>query len=315
MSMQKPRPVSPGGVIGVVAPSSPVAPEALMDGVERLRALGYQVLVGGSVQAQHGHLAGTDAARAADFNRIWADPRVEAVICARGGYGAMRIIEQIDWAMVRANPKFFCGFSDITALHLAMAKEANLVTFHGPMVAAMGDALVYNLEGLLRAMQETGPLGEIAWPAPVDDQPPRPVVIRPGVAEGRLTGGNLTLLASLLGTRWEPDFSDAILVVEEVDEAPYRVDRLLMQLRLAGKLKGLRGVVFGDSPSCLTRTDGKPSHTLFEVLSEHLGDLGIPVLYGFPCGHTNYRATIPFGVMGGLDAAAAALTITEPALR
>jgi len=313
--MQKPRPVSPGGLIGVVAPSGPVTAEALAEGVHRLRSFGYQVLLGESLLAERGYLAGTDSARAADFNRVWANPQVEAVICARGGYGAMRIIDQIDWEMVRANPKFFCGFSDITALHLAMAREANLVTFHGPMVAAMGDAFFYNTEGLLRAMRHNAPLGRLPWPTAVDDQPPRPMVIRPGVAEGRLIGGNLSLIVSLLGTPWEPDLTGALLVLEEVDEAPYRVDRMLMQLRLSGKLKGVRGVIFGDSPSCQAQASGRPSLSLIEVLQDHLGGLSIPVLYGFPCGHTAYRATIPLGVMGRLDAAAAALTITEPALR
>ncbi|MFZ5816048.1 MAG: S66 peptidase family protein [Bacillota bacterium] len=314
MSRIKPRPVSPGGLIGIVAPSSPVDPAALAEGIARLQAFGYRVLVGEHVLDQKGHLAGEDAARAADFNRIWANPEVEAVLCARGGYGAMRMLEQIDWELVRRHPKFFCGFSDVTALHLAMAKEADLVTFHGPMVAAFGEALVYNAEGLLRAMQEREPLGEIAWPAPIDGQPPRPVTLRPGVAEGRLMGGNLSLLVSLIGTRWEPDLDGSILLLEEVDEPPYRVDRMLTQLRLAGKLQGVRGVLFGDSPSCLTRSDGRPSHHLHEVLGELLGDLSVPLLYGFPCGHTAYRATLPLGVRVRLDAAAGSLTILEPAL-
>lgn len=314
MSLQKPRPISPGGLVGIVAPSSPVPAEALEAGLARLHGFGYRTLVGEHVLDRRGHLAGDDAARAADFNRIWANPEVEAVICARGGYGAMRILERIDWTMVRQNPKFMCGFSDVTALHLAMRKEADLVTFHGPMVGAFGDAQAYNAEGLLRAMQQRDALGEIAWPAPVDEQPPRPVVVRPGVAEGRLVGGNLSLVASLVGSRWEPELDGCILFLEEVEEAPYRVDRMLLQLKLAGKLNGVKGVLFGDSPTCLNRADGKPSLTLFEVLEDHLGHLGVPILYGFPCGHTAYRATLPVGVMARLDAAAGSLTILEPAL-
>ncbi|MFZ5825069.1 MAG: S66 peptidase family protein [Bacillota bacterium] len=314
MRLTKPRPVSYGGLIGIISPSSPVDREALEAGLARLHAFGYRTLVGDHVLDQRGYLAGDDEARATDFNRIWANPEVEAVLCARGGYGAMRILERIDWELVRRTPKFFCGFSDVTALHLAMQREASLVTFHGPMVAAFGEAVVYNAEGLLRAMQEVDALGQIHWPAPVDDQPPRPVVVRPGVAEGRLTGGNLSLLVSLMGTRWEPDLTGAILCLEEVDEAPYRVDRMLMQLKLAGKLRGLRGILFGDSPSCLSRIDGRPSLTLLEVLADHLGGLGVPVLYGFPSGHTAYRATLPFGVQARLDAAAGSLVILEPAL-
>lgn len=313
MSTQKPRPVWPGALIGVVAASSPTEPESLEQGLARLHAWGYRTLVGEHVLDCWGHLAGHDLDRAADFTRIWADPRVEAVLCLRGGYGSLRLLELIDWEVIRQRPKFFCGFSDVTALHMAIAREAGLVTFHGPMVAAFGGAEAYNAHGLLRAMQCSGPLGTIPWPAPVDEAPPAPGVIQPGVAEGRLMGGNLSLLVSLLGTRWEPDFAGSILLLEDVDESPARIDRMLTQLRLAGKLDGVRGVLFGDSPDIAPRP-GRPSLTLPEILADRLGALGVPVLYGFPCGHTSYRATLPLGVMVRLDAAEGSLTILEPAL-
>lgn len=312
--VRKPRPVPPGATIGVVAPSGPVPPEALEAGLERLHQWGYRTVVGDAVLQQRGYLAGPDERRAEDFNRMWADPAVDAVLCARGGYGAMRILNRIDWEQVRRNPKFFCGFSDITALHLAMEREAGLVTVHGPMVAAFGGAEGYNAAGLRRALMETGPLGEIPWPDPAEAGAPRPVTIRPGVAEGRLIGGNLTLIVSLLGTRWEPDFTGRIVLLEDVDEPPYRVDRMLVQLLLAGKLQRAAGIVFGDSPTCLHGPPGRPSLALPEVLSELLGPLGIPVLYGFPCGHGPHRATLPLGVHARLDAEAGTLTILEPAV-
>lgn len=314
MNVAKPRPISSGGLIGIVATASPVDQKALDSGLARLHAWGYRTLVGAHALDRWGHMAGADADRAADFTRIWGNPEVEAVLCLRGGYGSLRLLERIDWEIIRRNPKFFCGFSDITALHMAIAKEAGLVTFHGPMVTAFGDAEAYNAAGLRRAMEETGPLGAIPWPLPIDEQPPRPVTVRPGAAEGRLMGGNLSVMTALVGTPWEPDFTGCILMMEDVDESPARIDRMLTQLHLAGKLHGIRGVLFGDSPDCMTRQDDRPSLTLLEVLEDRLGGLGVPILYGFPCGHTAYRATLPLGVTARLDAAAGSLTILEPAL-
>lgn len=309
----KPRALRPGDTVGVVAPSGPVNAGALEAGVARLRARGYQVLLGESVLAQRGYLAGTDTERAADFMSLWADPGVAGIICARGGYGAMRLLPHIDWRVIRANPKFFCGFSDITAFHAALEREAGLVTFHGPMVAAFGEAESYNEQGLLAAMQSTAPLGEIPWPCDGHDLPRAETVV-PGVAEGRLTGGNLSLICALMGTPWEFDFTGRILLLEDVDEVPYRVDRLLMQLLLAGKLQQAAGILFGDSPSCLHAPEGRPSLSLPEVLQDLLAPLQIPVLYGFPCGHTGYRATLPLGVRVRLNAGEGSLTFLESAL-
>jgi muramoyltetrapeptide carboxypeptidase len=311
---RKGRPLRPGDTIGIVAPAGPVAPENLERGIARLQSWGYKVVVGEHVLAARGYLAGTDAQRAEDFNRMWARPDVDGIFAAKGGYGVMRMLGGIDWDLVRAAaPKFFCGFSDITALHAALEREAGLVTFHGPMPAAFGAAEAYNAAELKAAMASSMPLGTVPWPAEGEELP-RPVAVRPGVAEGALAGGNLSLLSALVGTPWEPDFTGRIVLMEEIDEAPYRVDRMLVQLLLAGKLQRAAGVLFGDSPSCLSNPEGKPSLSLFEVLEDHLGPLGIPVLYGFPCGHTGYRATLPLGVRARLDAAAGNLTLLEPAL-
>ena len=168
--------------------------------------------------------------------------------------------------------------------------------------------------GLRRALQETGPLGEVPWPDPAEAGAPRPRTIRPGVAEGRLTGGNLTLIVSLLGTPWEPDFTGRIVLLEDVDEAPYRMDRMLVQLLLAGKLQRAAGILIGDSPTCVQEAAGPALADAARSPGGVLGPLGIPVLYGFPCGHGPHRATLPLGVRARLDAEAAALTILEPAV-
>jgi len=310
---QKARALKPGATIGIVSPSGPVPPEALAEGVARVEAWGYRAVVGQHAGFRRGYLAGLDHQRAEDFNALWADPAVDGILCARGGYGAMRILDHIDWNVVRDNPKFFCGFSDITALHAVMERRAGLVTFHGPMAAALGSAAHYNAAGLRRAMAAVEPLGLIPLPEEGED---RPVLrtVRSGVAEGQLCGGNLSLLCALMGTPWEPDFAGRILLIEDVDEAPYRMDRMLMQLLLAGKLQRAAGILFGHSPTCECGVEGKPSLTLFEVLEDLLVPLGIPILYGYPCGHSGYRVTVPFGVQARLDATGGALTILEPAL-
>ncbi len=318
--MQKARALRPGDVVGIVSPSGRVPKERLDEGVALLESWGFRVKVGASVLNGWGYLAGTDAERAADINAMWADPTVAGVLCARGGYGAMRLLDLLDWDLIRSTPKFFCGFSDITALHAAMEQRAGLITFHGPMVAAVGGAVNYNTDGLRKAMTSAGPLGVIPWPDRPegvgdgeDDRAPL-VTIRPGVAEGRLTGGNLSLVASLVGTPWEQDLAGRIVVLEDVDEAPYRVDRMLTQLLLAGKLQKAAGIVFGDSISCMRPASDRPTFTLLEVLQDRLGALGIPVFYGFPCGHTAYRATLPFGAGARIDSEAGTLTVTEAAL-
>lgn len=311
-SRQRPRSVQPGATLGIVAPSSPGDPQVFQEAVALLESWGYKVKVGPNALARNGWIAGTDEQRAADFNALWADPEVDAVLAARGGYGAMRILDLIRWDLVRANPKFFIGFSDITALHCAMQRKAGQVSFHGPMPAAFG-YLEYSAAGLRRALTSAAPLGEIPLP-PGTAAPPVPelVTFRPGVAEGPIMGGNLTLLSALMGTPYEPDLDGHILLIEDVDELPRKVDRMLVQLRLAGKLRRVAGILFGDSPSCMHGPEG--TQTLFDVIRDQLLPLGVPVLYGFPCGHTPYRATIPLGVPARLDATAGTLTLLEPAL-
>lgn len=314
--LRKPRPLRPGATIGIVATSGFTVPENLEPGIQRLEQWGYRVILGDHVYSTHGHLAGTDAQRAADFNALWARPDVDGIFCARGGYGAMRMLPYVHWDVVRAHPKFFVGFSDITALHAAIEREAGLVTFHGPMPAAFGPeaAQAYNAERLLAAMQETGSLGPIPWPLPGSPDAPEPLTVQGGVAEGRLAGGNLSLLSDLMGTPYEPDFAGRIVIIEDIDEPPQKMERMLTQLLLAGKLQQAAGILFGDSPSCMYAPDGRPALTLLEVMQELLVPLGIPVLYGFPCGHTGWRATLPLGVRARLDATSATLAVLEPAV-
>ncbi len=309
----RPRALVPGDTIAVAAPSGRVDRARLEDGVAMLRGWGFEVRCLPSTATGRAYLAGeSDRANGDELTSAFADPTVDAVLCAKGGYGSMRVLPFIDWDVVRANPKPFAGYSDITALHQAFRAETGQVTLHATMVARQGDEPgphPWTAEALRQALTSTEPLGAITPPA---ESPPLTTVV-PGVAEGPLAGGNLTLVASLAGTRWQLDARGCVLVLEDVDEKPYRVDRMLTQLALAGVLAGVRGVLFGDSPTCDRAADDGRSFSLAEILADRFAPLGVPVLYGFPCGHTPYRAALPLGVSARLDASTGTLDVLEPA--
>lgn len=314
-TLVRPRVLRPGDTVAVIAPSSPASPKRLAYGVELLRSWGFEMRVMPSNDAGRGYLAGESAAAvAAELSACFRDGSVDGILCARGGYGTMHLLSLIDWDAIRANPKFFCGYSDITALHLAMRREAGLVTFHGPMVQRQGEEPElhpWTATGLRRAMTSTEPIGVVA--APVDG--PRVTAIVAGTATGPLVGGNLTLICALIGTRWQIDARGCVLLLEDTDEAPYRVDRMLTHLLLAGVLDGVRGIVFGDSPTCEAAPGDRRSFPLTTVLQERLGGLGVPLSYGFPCGHTPWRATLPLGIEVAMDAEVGTITVLEPATR
>lgn len=314
--MKKPAPLKAGDTIGIISPCGNVNAEWLKQGIERIHAMGFKTLLGEHVLDQNGYLGGTDADRAADFNAMWANPEIKGIISSKGGYGSMRMLPGVDWDLVRSRPLFFCGFSDITGLHLAIQKEADLVTFHGPMITAWGAARAYNTANFLRAATSTAPLGEISWPTEaemegIESHRPQLLTVRGGKAQGRLVGGNLSLVSDMIGTPWEIDLDGAILMLEDVEEPTYRIDRMLTHLLLSGKMAGVRGIVFGDSPSCVDDVPGRP--TIEQVVAELLGGLGIPVFYGFPSGHTGYRTTLPLGVQVEIDADNGTLTVLETA--
>ncbi len=306
----KPRRLRPGATIGVIAPAGPGSQEQTDAGIAWLEQAGFRIKPGKTVSQELGYLAGPDDLRAADLNYMFADPAVDGIICLRGGYGTMRLLELLDYDLIRQNPKVFVGYSDITALHTAIGQRTGLVTFHGPMVASdMGkDLPLYTWEYFLQAVAEPAPLGLIANPA----QAPAPEFIAPGTAAGPLTGGNLSLIAATLGTAYEIDTAGKILCLEDVGEAPYRLDRLLTQLTLAGKLQAAAGIVFDVCADCEPEAK-PPSFTVAEVLAERLGSLGKPVLINLHFGHTADKATLPLGVEATLRPEDGGLVIIETA--
>jgi len=303
----RPPRLAPGARVAVVAPSGPVPEERLQAGLDVLRGWDLDPVVAPHVLDRHGqfpYLAGADADRAADFQAAWCDPAVDAVLCARGGYGVQRMVDLLDWAALRAaGPKVLVGFSDVTALHQAFAARLGLVTLHGPMAAGIdfvkNPRAQEHLKATLFAPETVRTIGSGGGRALV-----------PGRARGVLSGGCLSLLAAELGTPHARRAAHGgLLCLEDVGEETYRLDRCLTQLLRAGALDGVRGVLLGSWEGC------GPYERVRALLADRLGGLGVPVAEEFGFGHCAGALTIPFGVAAELDADAGTLTLDEPALR
>jgi muramoyltetrapeptide carboxypeptidase len=302
---RRPDALRPGDQVALVSPSGPLRPETLVEGIALLESWGLRVSVAPHAHARHGFLAGTDAERLADLNTALADPGIRGVVSTRGGYGAQRIADGLDLAAVRADPKVVVGFSDITALQLALWRGARLATVHGPSPRRLVELAPECAESMRRAVMTADPVVIAADPA----EETAPVRV-PGTARGTLLGGNLCLVAASLGTADMPDLTGAVLLLEEVQEPPYKVDRMLTHLRRAGALDRVAGIAVGQFTDC---ADEWPV-SIVDVLTERLGDLGVPVLGGLPIGHGAGQLTVPVGVPAVLDAGAGTLRV-EPAVR
>jgi len=302
----RPPALRPGDTVLLVSPSGPTRPERVARGVELLTSWGLRPVLAPNAYARRGYLAGDDALRAADLNAAFADPTVRGVLCTRGGYGAQRVVDLIDMAAVRRDPKVVAGFSDITALQLALWRGARLATVHGPGAAWLDERTpAASAESLRAALMCPEP---VVVPRVPEEETASVVV--PGTATGRLLGGNLCLLVSSIGTPDMPDLTGAILLIEDVAEPPYKVDRMLTHLRRTGLLAGLAGVAVGQFTDCADDW----AVSVADVLAERLGDLGVPVLGGLPIGHGAGQITVPLGVPATLDTAAGTLTVS-PAVR
>lgn len=301
MRWRLPPPLKPGARIGVVAPAGPIRPALLRAGLAYLSRRGYRIVPGRHLRARHGYLAGTDAQRAADLNHAMADPSLDAVVFARGGYGCARIVERLDFSPLRKKPKLFLGYSDLTAFYAALDRATGIPGFYGPMVLNFNAAGKEFREPSLWSVMERRP-GWNRFPLAARG------VLRPGTAEGKLVGGCLSVLVSLVGTPYDVDTRGKILFWEEVDELPYRIDRMLNHLRMAGKFAGLRGMVVGRLHRC-PPTRGMPALTLREMLRDHLRGTRFPVVIDFPAGHAPGKVTLPLGLPARLSTSERALRI------
>ena len=301
-----------GDTLGFIAPSGAVRTEGAIErAVKETERMGFKVKLGESAGQKYGYLSGSDEVRARDINNMFADDEVDAIVCLRGGYGAMRILDQLDYELIARHPKIFMGFSDITALHIALLNRCDLATFHGPMAAAnWADSPLddFSRESMYRALMSTEPVGELRNPEGYPRQ-----TVNPGQAEGQLVGGNLMLIASSLGTPWEIDTKGRIIFIEEVGERTYCVDRMLTQLRLAGKFEDCAGVVFGDFADCPVEYP-EFGLTLEEIIRDVVAPSGKPIFTGLRCGHCTPKLTLPFGVKCRMDADECTLTVLESAV-
>jgi muramoyltetrapeptide carboxypeptidase len=283
--------------MSLVAPAGPLrGPDDLDRAVANVRALGWEPVVSAHALARTGYFAGDDEARAADLNDALRDTRIDGVWCLRGGYGAMRVLDRIDWTALRARSKAFLGYSDVTALHGAIARQAGIVSYHAPTARSV-------LSPFSRASLESALQGEDSCGVAE-----RARVLRPGRARGRLEGGNLAVFAGLVGTPYLPSLDGAILVLEDVNEAVYRIDRLLTQLRLSGALRGVQAIIFGECTNCPEEGDDG-ARSLDDVLGELADRLRVPCLAGVPIGHVPEQWTVPLGRIGELDAEARRVTV------
>ncbi|HSW28622.1 MAG TPA: LD-carboxypeptidase [Longimicrobiales bacterium] len=313
----RPPRLRPGDTVGLVNPAGATWNPMDVDIVrETFEAMGLKVRVGDHVLDRHGYLAGLDQDRADDVNRMFADRDVRGVVCIRGGWGCARLLPLLDYEAVRRDPKVLLGYSDITALHTALHARTGLVTFHGPVGISRWSR--FNVEWLRRVVfgaeavtfendKEFNPEQTLAL------RENRTRVLTPGVARGRLLGGNLTVLSTIVGSGYLPDFTGCVLFLEDVEEAPYRIDRMLTQLSLAGILGRAAAVVFGNCTGC-TPGAGYGSLTLDDVLVEHLVPLGVPAWHGAQIGHIDEQFTLPVGAEVEVDAAAGTIRMLEPAV-
>ena len=300
----KPKALKPGDTVAVVAPAATIEREHLERGVNVLAAMGFRVKVSERALARSGILAGDDRERASELREYFADPEVKAIFSARGGYGCGRLLPLLDFKAIAGTPKIFVGFSDATFLLNALVDFARMVSFHGPMVAmdfARGQSshALEHMQGLLGGQLDSFELEARE-------------AMHPGIAQGEVIGGCLSVLVAMIGTPYEPHFDGRILFLEDTGEKAYRIDRMLVQLRQSGALGRVAGIVFG----AIRAIDGNEQETrlIARFAAEQTAGLGCPVLYGVEAGHGTENFTIPFGVVARIDSAARRIIFTEPAV-
>lgn len=314
-ALVKPPRLRDGDLVGLVSPGGVLDDAGIQRRVANLESLGFKVRVGEHIRAAYGGYAGTPMQRAADLNRMFADRDVRAIWAARGGSGCLQLLPLLDYALARRQPRILVGFSDVTALHLALHQRAGLVSFHGPTAGStFSDYSVARLRAVL--VERASPVLHLAEEhlAKAATQPQfRPRTINAGVAEGPLWGGNLSIVCAMMGTPYLAPPTGSLLFLEEVGEAPYRVDRMLTQLRHAGVLARANGAVLGVFQRC-EPPDSEPSITLAQAIDDNLGAVSHPAAYGYSFGHVPHQYTLPLGIRARLDTQARTVTLLEPAV-
>lgn len=308
----RPQRLRTGQTVGLIAPGSSIDEERLQKAIKTIEGLGLKAKYTKNILAERGYLAGTDEQRLSDLHQMFGDPEVDAIWCIRGGYGCTRLLPKINYKLIRKNPKILLGYSDITALLEAVHQKTGLIGFHGPV--AVSEPTTYSMNHLRSVLFEPKNTVTIQNAKENEESTEKNFAIKvlsPGKAKGELVGGNLSLVTSLLGTPYEPCIKNKLLFLEDVGEKPYRVDRMLTQLRQTLDLKKAAGIVLGIFADC---EGGKKSLSLMETLEDRLGDLNIPIIYGMSFGHIDHQFTLPVGISAELDTQSATLKLLETAV-
>jgi muramoyltetrapeptide carboxypeptidase len=301
----KPPALKSGDTVAITSPAGAIWDDTQVETFTTiLKSFGFKVIHGKTLTEKFGYFAGTDEFRANEINELFADKTVKGIFCMKGGWGCARILDKIDYALIEKNPKVLIGFSDITALLIAITTKTGLITFHGPVGNSGWNDFTKSV--FTNVTMRDKPFHFPENPASEN----LPVIINPGKATGELVGGNLTVLSSLIGSGYLPDWNDKILFLEEVKEEPYSIDRMLTQLKLSGVLNSISGLVFGKCAKCLAEEPIK-SFTFHEVLMQHIQPLGIPAFYGAMIGHIENKLTIPIGIKASMDAEKGTISLNE----
>jgi len=309
----KPKKLSKGDLIGIISPASSTDDFSLIEsGIKYIEDLGYRTITGSNVGKNRGYLAGTDEERIADIHSMFSNKKVKAIICLRGGYGTVRLLDKINYNIIKSNPKIFVGFSEITALQMAFLKKTGLITFAGPMIVPnfSKDISPFTEENFWRIITSVKKAGKLKYP-----ELERLPNINPGKTFGRIIGGNLSVFTSLIGTKYLPELKDKIFLVEDISEPPYKIDRMLNQIRLHRIFEKINGVILGQFIDCNEPDKLKRSLTIDEVISDYLKLTELPTVYNFTHGHTKDFITVPFGINIKLNASEGYIEFTESGVR
>lgn len=295
--MVRPEPLKKGDKIALIGTSSPTPKDKIEPSIKIMETLGFEVVLGESAKAEHGYLAGNDKLRADDINNMFKDKSIKGIFAIKGGYGVARVLDMIDYEMIKKNPKVFAGYSDVTALHIALNQKCDLITFHTPMAATELYSNVddYTMEYFNKNIFTDNPLELIKNPGVEEIK-----TLVSGEAEGILVGGNLSLVAASIGTPYEIDTRDKILFLEDVDESPYRIDRMLLQLKQANKFKDAAGIILGAWTNCVPE-ENKKSLTLMQIFDELIKPEKTPTMYNIACGHCLPTMSLPLGTRVKMD--------------
>lgn len=300
MSYTKPNRLKSGDLIGIISPASTPNDHSLIEkGIKYIESFGFRTLPGKNLGKTRGYLAGSDKERVDDIHQMFSNKKVKSIICLRGGYGAFRLLDKIDYQIIKKNPKIFVGFSEITALQMAFLQKANLITFAGPMVASnfASEISEFTEENFWFSVTSQNKSIEINFSKYqiISKQ-------KTGITSGRLIGGNLAVLTAMIGSRYLPSLKNNILFLEEISEPPYKIDRMLNQLRLSGIINEVNGIILGNFIDCEESDKKKKSLTLTEVLKDYFGELKVPVIHSFPHGHSKNIITFPIGIKINVNA-------------